>query len=1074
MGLFEIQRQLAGEARSKSGLADRTPARGGLDAFLGEAWQHVRDPPTVARLYEARARRDPDTALALARLAAGDPAALRALAEEQRPLVAPLVASGLFSDDPGAAADRLVELGEPRVVPLALELAAAARDDLRLRLADVAATWGDRDAQEEAAAYIPATFAPLTATLARHGHPAAHAALTTALRNFLNEWHKGGRTGAAAWPAAFAMVDAIVEGRVLAAAPLLIAALVTPLVPHALRGLGKLRVVRAREHARTILREVEGTDPARIWAYRLAAENCLSALGEPQPLATAHAALAAIRPIRRGYPRADDVLRIRTLALEALVERGGDDERARVAREINSDVRVVRQIAARALERLGRPPPALRWLDAPRCQTLDSDALAAALVDPHAVFARHAATALAAREDPRAVDWALDRLERAPDHRTADLTSDEPDHAELVALDVLVALRDLPSRRARVAATTSAWARRRLFDEAPIVAEPPAQAGPWRAGVARLDHPPFVFGARVEALALDAAGRRLAVVGDRLGQIVDATTGALQVVLALAAAPAHDCAFSPGGAALAVAAHGCRVDLFDATTGAHLRELPSYGAAPRATRRLAFSPDGELLAYCGSDGSAFVVRWRTAEVVWSTAPHDGAFAALAFSPDGSTCLFSHVKTDAGTRNYLLRLDLATRDVAVVRATSPVWSIARVGPRWYAGGAARRLGPLTRTLRRARTDTLAQTGVVRLAATPDGALLAASQDGLLQRWELADGQPRPLLADAGALAALAVAPDGTTYAAGDGGVVHRFTAAGAPLRAAAGEAHTAPIAGIAALPDGTTLTAGQDGRLLRWPRAPGPPVAVLRHDARLTGVVSDGVVAYAGSDGRVLAVDLAAPRVRSADLGDARASGLALAGDRLHVATTRGHVHTLATADLRELARVSVGHEATALALTAERTLLVGTDEGHLVELDADHETAWSRAEFGRDLVDRDPLGAPHRAVVGIVAHAGRFAAAATDDTLRVFDHAGHRRTLRLMTAVGPSGGCDLSPDGRLVAVTARGLCVFDATTGALLVQLTAAAFPGAGELTAIRFTAPRHVLVGARSGGLYVVTLEAP
>jgi hypothetical protein len=93
----------------------------------------------------------------------------------------------------------------------------------------------------------------------------------------------------------------------------------------------------------------------------------------------------------------------------------------------------------------------------------------------------------------------------------------------------------------------------------------------------------------------------------------------------------------------------------------------------------------------------------------------------------------------------------------------------------------------------------------------------------------------------------------------------------------------------------------------------------------------------------------------------------------------------------------------------------------------------------------------------------------------VFDHASHRRTLRLFTAASLFNNCEFTPDGHHIAVTgSNGLAVFDATTGALALHLHATAFPGADELTIFTFTAPRRALVGAENGSLFEVTLEAP
>jgi WD40 repeat protein len=1079
MGLFEIQRQLAAETRGKSELAERASADlGGPDAFLADAWRHVRDPIYVNRLYAARARTDPDAALALARLAHAEPESLHALASEQRPFVAPLVAAGLLADRSRRAAELLVPLGDPQVVPLVLDLAGRTTDErLRLALADVAATWGDDAAGEAAAQWLPASFAPLTATLARRGHPQAAAALTTSLRNFLNEWHKGGRTSSGDWPAPFALVDAIGEARVADAVPLLLAALATPLVVRALLALAKLAAPRAREPARALLRELGGTRRDRTWAYRLAAEQCLAALDEPQTPATAREVLADIRPSPYGYPKLHEALELRALALAALQERGAPEDLEFVATHITSPHRAHRDVAALALTRLGRPAPPLRLLDVPRCeQLLAAGQLVAALADPHAVFTHHAALALVRTADASARaaarEWALAHLERTPNFPTTALDAEVIEPAGEAALDVLAALKDGPLHQPRIAATTSAWARAKLFNDRPAPAPQPS-TGTWRASARRLDRAPFVFGKQVLALALDPAAARLAVVGDHLGQIVDAATGAILVELVLEYVWAHDCAFSPDGTALAVAYHGCHVVIFDAATGRRLRTIDGYGGVPDATKRLAFTADGDLLAFAGSDGSARLVRWRTGEEVWHTAPRAGSFEAIAVTPDA--CLFSHVKVRGGQTNHLLRLDLATLASEQIPMPTSMWSLAQAGGRWYAGGAAKKIRALGPALRPARTGSLDQPEVVRLAATPGGALLALSQTGSLTRWDPATGQPRELIHDTHKLWALAVAPDGAIFTAGTSGVVHRFTADGTRIASGRGEVHTEQITGIAPLPDGSTITAGWDGRLLRWPPEFGAAELLLHNEQRLTCLAVAGATAYAGADERVCVVDLASAIARAIDLQGARAEDLSLAPGLLHVATSTGEVRAFTTADLSRLGAVRVAREATALARTADGTLLVGTDGGLLLELDPAGQVLWSRDEFGRDLIDKDPHGDPHRTVVAIAIHGARFAAAANDDTLRVFDHAGHRRTLRLLTDTGIFNNCEFTPDGRLIGVTASGgLAVFDATTGALLVHLRTDAFPGADELTVFTFTATRRALVGARNGALFEVTLESP
>lgn len=1079
MGLFDNQRQLAAESGVATDRAEQASAgRDGLSELIAEAWSAVHDPKHVAQLFAARARDDADAALVLARVDHEDPAAHRALAAEQRTLAAPLITSRLFTADPRPAARLLRSVGDPRSVPRARELLRTTTDEpLRDDLAHVIAAWGDRAARDELA--LPAAFTPLVATLARHGHSGARVALVTHLRSFLNEWHKN---SADEWDDAFALVTAIGEARVTDAVPLLIASLATPLVCHALHVLAALAAPRAREPARALLRELGGTDAARQWAYRLAAEHCLNALGEPQPLATARAVLADLHPVRYGYPKQHEAVELRAHALAALVDRGSDADREQVATYITSPYPELRQVAASSIIKLGREVPRLRHLDEPRCrQLLAADgprALIAALADPHALDRHTAAKLLAASKHREAraaaAGWALTHLESTPNYPTRYLDEDDLDPTSHAALAVLARLHTDRRLRERIAATTSAWARTALFKDPPVAAPaPPAIRGLWHARVRRLDRAPFEFGREVLGLALDPSGQRLAVVGEHLAQIVDTTTGAPLVALTHELARAHDCAFAPDGSALAVAYHGGHVALFDPATGEHLRKFEGNGGLPQLVKRLAFAPDGEHLAFAGSDGGARVVRWRTGEEVWAAPPGTGSFAAIAFAEDG-TCLFSHVKNSRSESNFLVRLDLATRAARTIRVRTAVWSLARASGRWFAGGDGKKIHLLGSTLRPARTGALTQTGVVRLATASDGALLAASHTGALLRWDVTTATASTLLADAGKLCALAIAADGTTYAAGSSGRVHRLTADGTPLARPPGEVHSKQVSGIVALPDGTTLTSARDFTLLRWPPEFGVAELVHRDDKPLTSLVADAATAYCGTTRHVTVVDLGTRSTRQLPLG-ARAEDLVLTADDLHVATSDGHVRTFTTNDLSERGTTKVGAPATALARSDSGTLLFGSDTGLLAEIDTAGQISWSRGEFGRDLIDKDPHGDPHRTVVGISAHAGKFAAAAGDGTLRVFDHGALRRTLRLLTPVGLFNNCEFTPDGRFVAVSrSDGLAVFDATTGALAVDLHISAFTGADELTILAFTGPRRALVGAENGGLFEVTLEAP
>ena len=95
--------------------------------------------------------------------------------------------------------------------------------------------------------------------------------------------------------------------------------------------------------------------------------------------------------------------------------------------------------------------------------------------------------------------------------------------------------------------------------------------------------------------------------------------------------PVARVAFSPDGRLLATASDDGTARLWDPATGEHLRTLTGH-AGP--VSGVAFSPDGRLLATASRDGTARLWDPATGEHLRTLTGHAGAVCGVAFSPDG--------------------------------------------------------------------------------------------------------------------------------------------------------------------------------------------------------------------------------------------------------------------------------------------------------------------------------------------------------------------------------------------------------------------------------------------------------
>ncbi|VTR96683.1 (myosin heavy-chain) kinase : Uncultured bacterium genome assembly Metasoil_fosmids_resub OS=uncultured bacterium PE=4 SV=1: Sigma70_r2: Sigma70_r4_2: WD40: WD40: WD40: WD40: WD40: WD40: WD40: WD40 [Gemmata massiliana] len=376
--------------------------------------------------------------------------------------------------------------------------------------------------------------------------------------------------------------------------------------------------------------------------------------------------------------------------------------------------------------------------------------------------------------------------------------------------------------------------------------------------LARLGNVRFKLSAPPLSVRYSPDGKHLAVgVARGTVQVFDARTG--RVVREIRASQKDDVwpeavpLYSPDGARLAVVTRGGRVGVWNAENS----DAPAWALPPDDTgvRRLAFSPDGKLLAG-GEEGDEPRVRvWdaRTGKAHRALAAHPQNITGLAFSPDGARLATSC--EDGGVRLF----DVATsKEVQKfehpgLRATAVAWVpdgktlvSALTGARgdkavnevaFWDTGANREV---------ARVET--NGWVPELVFTPDGRHVLGSDSEGTRVWVPTTGKEVRYLRNVrgGQHPSLAVSADGKTLATpGRKEIVFHDLATGARAGVPPGPEQ---VSAVAFAPNGKTLAAGApDGRVYLYDRVTGELRRELRGDGN--AVTS---VAFA-PDGKTLAV-----------------------------------------------------------------------------------------------------------------------------------------------------------------------------------------------------------------------------
>jgi WD40 repeat protein len=292
----------------------------------------------------------------------------------------------------------------------------------------------------------------------------------------------------------------------------------------------------------------------------------------------------------------------------------------------------------------------------------------------------------------------------------------------------------------------------------------------------------------------------------------------------------YDVAWSPDGLILASAAVGAgsvpgSVQLWDAVTGRKLRAFDQI-----RIERLAFSPDGQMLAAAGYSG---VIVWSMADgrELSNTRTGDLGTRSVAFSPDSRILAYQF-------RNTVALLEMpGGRGLNTFQHASDVMGFAFLpdGKSLITASVSRdettfEYGDTTFTVwdidsgRAVRTFTQPG-GIAELTVAPDGKSLAAGiSSSTLRIWDMASGQQLQLFTGFRfGVPRFAFSPDGSVLAAGEGVGFEVASPSGLRLFDVASgrevpilKGHGGVIFNVAFSPNGRLLaTASEDKTVRLW-------------------------------------------------------------------------------------------------------------------------------------------------------------------------------------------------------------------------------------------------------------------
>ncbi|MBC1305385.1 serine/threonine-protein kinase [Trichormus variabilis] len=273
---------------------------------------------------------------------------------------------------------------------------------------------------------------------------------------------------------------------------------------------------------------------------------------------------------------------------------------------------------------------------------------------------------------------------------------------------------------------------------------------------------------------------------------------------------------------------------------------------------LAISPNGQIIASCGSDRSIKIWQLATGEDISTLNGHSRKVNAVVFSPDGKTLVSG--SDDNTIKIWNLKTGQVIRTITGHSDAVHTLAISPNGKTLVSGSDDNTVKVWNLNTGRLINTLTGHTFWVRsVAISPDGVNIASgSFDKTVKIWNLETGNLTHTLAGNGeTVTSIAFSPDGKTLASASRDRTIKIWKVGAGTRVRTLKGSTETITSIAFSPDGNTLaSASRDQTIKLWNLETGEEIRTLEgHENTVTTVAftPDGANLVSGSEDNTMRI-----------------------------------------------------------------------------------------------------------------------------------------------------------------------------------------------------------------------------